>query len=65
MTAGGEQPTEWVEDGTLWLRPAPGETAADFIKRCAKARGPLRDDEKIALRDIFAPLANQQAEDAA
>ncbi|MGC2997407.1 hypothetical protein ACPF8X_03120 [Streptomyces sp. G35A] len=63
--AGGEHPTEWVEDGTLWLRPAPGETRADFIKRAVRARGPLTDTEKVQLRDIFAPLNNQQDSDVA
>ncbi|MGW1399273.1 hypothetical protein ACWCRF_11495 [Streptomyces sp. NPDC002405] len=63
--AGGEQPTEWVEDGTLWLRPAPDESVADFIRRAARARGPLTGAEKVALRDIFAPVVDQPADDAA
>ncbi|MFF3891797.1 hypothetical protein ACFYY3_01055 [Streptomyces sp. NPDC001812] len=63
--AGGEHPTEWVEDGTLWLRPAPGESAADFVKRAVRARGPLTDSEKVQLRDIFAPTLDQPAADDA
>lgn len=55
---GGEHPTEWVEGDTLWLRPAPDESAADFIKRAARARGPLTDTEKVQLRDIFALVSD-------
>ncbi|MFE7648685.1 hypothetical protein [Streptomyces phaeoluteigriseus] len=39
----------------------PDESAADFVKRCARARGPLTDSEKVALRDIFAPVHGQPA----
>lgn len=60
-----EEAYEWVEDGTLWLRPAPGESIADFVKRAARARGPLTDAEKVALRDVFAPVLDQPESDAA
>ncbi|MEU7384934.1 hypothetical protein AB0A91_34250 [Streptomyces sp. NPDC042207] len=63
--AADEQPTQWVEDGTLWLRPAPGESVADFVRRAARARGTLTDTEKVQLRDIFAPVLDQPADDAA
>ncbi|MFF9861120.1 hypothetical protein [Streptomyces tendae] len=63
--AGAERPYEYVENGTLWLRPMPDESAADFIKRAVKARGPLTDAEKITLRDIFRPVVEQASDDAA
>lgn len=63
--SGAEEAYEWVEDGTLWLRPAPGESVADFVKRAAHARGPLTGAEKVALRDVFAPVLDQPASDAA
>lgn len=63
--AEAEEAYEWVEDGTLWLRPAPGESVADFVKRAARARGPLTGAEKVALRDVFAPVLDRSANDAA
>ncbi|WP_328746420.1 hypothetical protein OHT57_12745 [Streptomyces sp. NBC_00285] len=63
--ADNEEAYEWVEGGTLWLRPAPGESVADFVKRAARARGPLTDAEKVALRDVFAPVLDQPHSEAA
>lgn len=60
-----ERPYEYVEDGTLWLRMRPDETVADFVKRAAKARGPLTDTEKVRLRDIFAPAPDRAGRAAA
>ncbi|GAB3169793.1 hypothetical protein [Streptomyces incanus] len=60
-----ERPYMYVEDGTLWVRPMPDESAADFIKRAVRARGPLTDSEKVQLRDIFAPTLDQPAADDA
>lgn len=61
-----EQPVDkssgqWVEDGTLWCRMVDGESVEDFVKRCAAARGPLTDAEKVILRDVFRPTLDQPA----
>lgn len=56
---------EWREEDTLWLRPAPGESVADFVRRAARARGPLTGAEKVALRDVFAPVLDQPRSEAA
>ncbi|MFF3912660.1 hypothetical protein ACFYZB_04115 [Streptomyces sp. NPDC001852] len=63
--AADEHPCEWREGDTLWLRPAPGESVADFVKRAARARGPLTGAEKVALRDVFAPVLDEPGSDAA
>lgn len=67
MTAEGssEQAYEWVEGSTLWLRPRPDESVADFVKRAAQARGPLTDREKVQLRDIFRPVLDEPGSSAA
>ncbi|WP_406360330.1 hypothetical protein OID55_10970 [Streptomyces sp. NBC_00715] len=59
------KPAQWVEGGVTWTRQMPGESVEDFVRRCAKARGPLTDREKVILRDIFAPTLDQPAADAA
>lgn len=63
--AAEETPGQYVENGTLWCYMLPGESVPDFVKRCAAARGPLTDAEKVILRDIFRPVLDQPAADAA
>lgn len=59
--AASDTPGQYVEGGTLWCVMVPGESVEDFVKRCAKARGPLTDREKVILRDVFAPTLDQPA----
>lgn len=48
--------------GDITLRKAPGESTSEFIARIVAARPPLTDEEKAALRTIFRPIVQHDAQ---